>query len=237
MYIDDLTVGEVHALERSKVHITQNKEIKTIHAYKCEEAFNKISANATDIGMIINPAKTQLICMSDSRHSVVNSYIMVGDQRIDSVKEMKVLGFIFEDRPSVEAHVLYCIEKFSRAAWAIGHLKRANIDEKVLLEVYKVMLRPLLEYCSPIYHPMLSCYLSERLEKQQKRTLRMIYGFEKDYNDLLGKTGLESLELRRKRAFSTFTHKLAASERFEYLFPEQDIEQNMMALRNRKKYV
>ena len=37
MYIDDLNIGEVHAMEKSKIHITQNKEQRTIHAKYCEE--------------------------------------------------------------------------------------------------------------------------------------------------------------------------------------------------------
>ena len=68
MYIDDLTIGEVHAIERAKIHISQNKVKKVIHAYHCEDTFKAITSNATDIGMLISAKKTQLICISDHRN-------------------------------------------------------------------------------------------------------------------------------------------------------------------------
>ena len=108
MYIDDLTVGEVHALEQAKRHITQHKERKIVHAYYCEESFNTIKSNADDIGMVINSLKTQLICIIADNNSSVSSYINADGNRVESVNTLKVLGFIFEDRPSVNAHVKYC---------------------------------------------------------------------------------------------------------------------------------
>ena len=183
---------------------------------------------------VINPSKTQLICVSDDRNSDINSYIIAGGKRIDSVKEMKILGFIFENKPSVEAHVMYCVNKFNRAIWALNHLKRANIDIRTLLEVYKVMLRPLLEYCSAICHPMITKTMSYELEKQQKRALKTIYGFDKEYEELLSMTGIKTLEKRREEAFANFTRKLVSSERFGVLFPEK--EAHGMELRKTKTY-
>ena len=74
MYIDDLNVGEVHPLECAKLHITQHKERKNVHAKHCENRFEEIRNNAEAIGMRINASKTQLLCVSDSRHSEIKSY-------------------------------------------------------------------------------------------------------------------------------------------------------------------
>ena len=61
MYIDDLNIGEVHAMERLKKSLfSQIKEQRTIHATHCEERFNTINEDAKNIGMRINAEKTQL---------------------------------------------------------------------------------------------------------------------------------------------------------------------------------
>ena len=104
----------------------------------------------------------------------------------------------------------------------------------MLLEVFKVMLRPLLEYCSVIVHPMLSKSLCSDIERQQKTALRTIYGFELSYDELLAKSGLFSLEERRKKAFNEFASKISGSDRFKHLFPQNDIVAT--ELRSRKKY-
>ena len=40
MYIDDITIGEVNAMERAKCHFTDKKEKKIVHAYACEINLN-----------------------------------------------------------------------------------------------------------------------------------------------------------------------------------------------------
>ena len=149
---------------------------------------------------------------------------------------MKVLGFILEERPSVGAHVQYSINKFNKSLWAVTHLKRANIENNVLLKVYTVMLRPHLEYGSPVFHPMLTEKMSEDLERQQRRALKIIYGFGESYSCLLNKTGLKTLRLRREEACKNFAKKLLESTRFNYLFPENEYEEEAVVLRKTKKY-
>ena len=149
---------------------------------------------------------------------------------------MKILGFIFESRPSVGAHVQHCIDKFNKALWALTHLKRASISSDVLVRVYLVMLRPLLEYCAPVFHPMLTASMSENLERQQKRALKIIFGFETTYEELLLKTNIPKLSIRRESACTTFTEKLLMSERFNYLFPLNNQDVNGMNLRTTNVY-
>ena len=146
------------------------------------------------------------------------------------------MGFIFENKPSVSAHVAYSINKYNRALWALNHLKCANIDVVTLLEVFKVMLRPILEYCPPVYHYMLTISLSNDIERQQKCALKIIYGFDQSYETLLERTGLKTLKQRRIEACDIFANKLVNSRRFAHLFPETIYDANTPELRRRKKY-
>ena len=147
---------------------------------------------------------------------------------------MKILGFIFQTKPNVHAHIKYCISKYNKALWALNHLKRANIDTITLLETYKVMLRPLLEYCCAVYNPMLNQEQVKQLERQQSTALKIIYGFEKDYDTLLSLSGINSLRVRREAAFEKFAINLARSNRYAGWLPEK--ERGNLNLRTTSKY-
>ena len=60
MYIDDLTIAEIHDVNTAQIHVATEKEKKTLHARHCESTFNIITTNADTIGMKINESKTQL---------------------------------------------------------------------------------------------------------------------------------------------------------------------------------
>ena len=49
---------------RGTFFISQNKERRTLHAIGCKELFETISRNAKSLGMLVNAAKTQLLCIS-----------------------------------------------------------------------------------------------------------------------------------------------------------------------------
>ena len=231
-----MNIGEVHAMEKAKSLFSQLKEKRTVHATYCEDKFKIIEEKSSEIGMVINAAKTQLLCVSDTRFSETESYFIAGDQKIRSQDEMKILGFVFEKRPSVSAHIKYCVSKFNKAIWTLSNRKRAKIDTHTLLKTYEVMLRPLLENCSPIYGPMLTVELSERLERQQKTAMKIIFGFDKHYKDILENNGLQTLASRRDTAVNNFTESLLKSERFNILFPLSEYPEDMVELRNTKKY-
>ena len=184
--------------------------------------------------MKINATKTQLLCINDNSTARVKSYIDVEDSgRISSSEEMKIIGFTFGEKPTVKYHIDHTIIKFKKKLWMLNHLKKANLDKNVLLKVYMSMLRPILEYCSPVYHPMLNCSMKEELEKMQKPALKIIFGFDKEYAAILAENNIQSLEKRREDAFLNYATKLSNSERFKEWFPEQEHKTD---LRQRKKY-
>ena len=92
-----------------------------------------------------------------------------------------------------------------------------------------------MEYCHVVYHSMLSKEQSERLEKLQRKVLRIIYGFENDYNVLLNLSGNVTLKERRESAVLKFARSLVSSDRFCHLFQESlPGEYNT---RNKKRYI
>ena len=76
--------------------------------------------------------------------------------------------------------------------------KRSGLLKERLKDIYCAMNRSILEYSSNVYHSMINKSQSNELEKIQKRCLKIIYGYELDYDSLLEKSGLEPYQLEGK---------------------------------------
>ena len=73
-------------------------------------------------------------------------------------------------------------------------------DRRILLSLYKTLVRPHLEYCSPAWSPH---YKKDEqlLERVQHRFTRMLPGLKSmEYDDRLKALGIWSLEERKNRA-------------------------------------
>ena len=221
-FVDDGTifakVNMYAAVERDyerEVPTHRKRDIAT------ENVFNRTKTRAEAKGMKINVQKTAMMTVSDSRTFKPECYIeAIGGEILQSDKEnIKILGFIFENRPSVATHVEETIKKTRRRYWVLRHLRRYGFDEKELVMVYQSLLRPVLEYCSVVYHSLLTGALSANIERVQYQALKCIYGCTgESYRTLLQKAGIENLETRRLKAIDNFTKKCLEG-RFEGWFP------------------
>ena len=78
----------------------------------------------------------------------------------------------------------------------------------IMLQLYKSMLRPHLEYCLQFWSP---CYRKDidKLEREQRRFTRMLPGqVGLSYREQLARLGLYSLECRRMRGDLTEVYKI-----------------------------
>lgn len=94
------------------------------------------------------------------------------------------------------------MEASKKANRALGMISRTikYKSKSVLLSLYKSLVRPHLEYCTPVWSPH---YVKDKhmLEKVQHRFTRMVPGMkELPYKDRLKQLGLWTLEERRNRA-------------------------------------
>ena len=103
------------------------------------------------------------------------------------------------------------------------------------MEVYKSLVRPCFDYSCVVYHSLLTKTLSEKLEKQQRRVLKIIYGFDVSYNTALTRSGLDRLDVRRSTLREKFILKLAENDRFAAWLPLN--ETPVRPLRHTAKYV
>jgi len=116
-----------------------------------------------------------------------------------SSKEEKDLGVIVTDNLKSSSN---CQAAYNKANRVLGMIKRTITYKSpdILLPLYKSLVRPLVEYCTPAWSPH---YNKDKvlLEKIQHRFTRMIPGFSQlDYMTRLNRLNLWTLEERQNRS-------------------------------------
>ena len=88
----------------------------------------------------------------------------------------------------------------------LKQLKRAGAGLNDLLNFYCSVIRPVLEYASPVWHSSLTVAQTKALEYLQKRAMNIMFSGGIDYTTCLIIAGVDTLATRReyltKRFFS-----------------------------------
>ena len=87
---------------------------------------------------------------------------------------VKILGVTISANLKWNDHILECIKKANKRIYFIVLLKRANVPCSDIINFYCTAIRPVLEYCATVFHHALPQYLSEDIERVQKRILSII---------------------------------------------------------------
>ena len=159
----------------------------------------------------------------------------LGDnEQLTSGTSLKMLGFTFSPEPNINMQVDNLIKKANKRYFLMLRYKRAGLPTSKLKDIYGSVIRSCLEYSVPVYHPQLNQYQTDQLEKVQKRSLRLIYGYDKSYSDLLQLSGLNSLEDRRIVQFRRFANNSLKNKKYQHWFP---LNKNIRTGRHTNKYL
>ena len=208
-YIDDFNIIEVVKTELAPRHLTTRKTDVLIRPIQSECLLGRIKRAASEIKMLVNEKKTQMLCVCQNPNIATRSKIRTDGAVITSCDSLKILGFYFGKMPDCKTHIENLLEKFRCRLWSLRNLVDGGLGERDLLDFYATCLRPILEYTQVTYHSMLSRELDGALEKAQARALKIIGGLDKSYRLLLQESGMERLCDRRSRAFESFAKKSA----------------------------
>ena len=131
-----------------------------------------------------------------------------------SGESLKLLGFVFGREPGVAQHVIEIKRKFRARFWSLIHLRRAGFKGWQLFKLYMVFVRSVIEYCSVIYHPMLTKGQSEEIERLQRQVVKPCFGWEKSYRTICAEQDNKTLAERREDYIDNFVKKTVESPRF-----------------------
>ena len=237
-YVDDYNVIEKVRTSGAVSHFTEDAAKYKVHAISSERIFEDLEVGAGELGLIVNPSKTQLLCIHPSGKNM-KTYITTreGDgsiKRIESADELKIVGFFFGPKPDVSRHVDYLVKKFNVNLWSLRFLKRSGMSQSDLLFVYKNALRPVLDFAAPSYNSILTMSQKISLEQLQLRSAKVIFGENVSYRTVLDSGHLESLQNRRDELTLNFARKTVKNERYRDWFPlNREVSHD---IRRREKY-
>ncbi|KAI8513928.1 hypothetical protein Bbelb_082520 [Branchiostoma belcheri] len=215
-YVDDLTMTESrHRLERSIM----------------QEELDKFGQWSKDNYVLLNGDKCKIMTICFLRIPPAPPSLNIYGSELESVAVACLLGVWLQANLKWETNVTKMLNKANGRLFLLRRLKHFNLPVNDLLQVYKSYVRPVVEYCAPVWHPGLTSSQSARLERIQKRALRTILrGQYVDYNSALHTTGLQSLSSRRTDLCRKFASKINPD-----LLPPRGSEEHGRNTRNANK--
>ena len=111
--------------------------------------------------------KTKILCVSDALSFKAKSYICDTDnEKIGAGKNIKSWDSTLTAVRRA-THVAALRARMRETTWVLRHLKLSGINEQELAIVYSTVVRPILDYCCVIYHPMLTDEQDQQIERLQ----------------------------------------------------------------------
>ena len=224
LYVDDTTLFDVERTDQAIVHLTTATPKAKFEHLGLEEDMKELKRRAEAINMKINVKKTQLLVISPPNGYQTTAVMKQDDGgNIDSIDTLKLVGFTFGSRPGAAAHLEAVRDKIRRRMWMVYNLREAGFKGRVLYRLYCCFLRSIIEYCSVVYHPMLTLEQEGELERLHNLALKVCFGFDRPSDQIKAEQGIESLAARRRRRFDVFLRRAVSNPRFsERWFPARE---------------
>ena len=141
-----------------------------------QRALNIESIETNKDKMIINQLKCNIINFNFSEKNIVPQNLKLNGNEILVVKKIKLLGVIITDDLKWEENTSLICSKVEGKFYLFSKLKSFGLNVDELLNIWKVMVRPITEYAAPLWHAGLSDTDINRIEDLQKTALGMILG-------------------------------------------------------------
>jgi hypothetical protein len=198
-----------------------------------QSVLNDFSKWAVDNNMKLNPDKCVNMNVCFMRNPPQLPPLQICSKNLQVVDYVKILGVLLTADLKWDKHVAHIHRKASGKLFMVKLLKKFNLSVPDLLTIYRGYVRPLLEYAVPSWNAGLNSNHVIKLERIQRRALRIILGARyEDYDQALEECNLDSLHDRRVNICEKFANSLRESPTFNSWLPRQRKEEVQYRLRN-----
>ena len=133
---------------------------------------NRVKIQSDDLKFTLNEDKCKEIRVQFSEELTPCSPLIINDKEIEHVTlQAKLLGVTITNDLKWNFHVDSIVKKASKPMYFLRQLKRAKVPISDLVHFYCTCITSVIEYASPVFHHALPAYLSDDLERLQKRAL------------------------------------------------------------------
>ena len=192
-YVDDTTVAEI---------VQRNASGDAQVAVSLKEDWSN------DQNMQLNGNKCKVMVIEFKQKKHVFSPLKVDGKELRTVDSAKVLGLTLSSDLKCNNHITELIKKVNKPLYFLVLLRRAGVPSKDVINFYCTTIRPVLEYSAQCFHHSLPRYLSEDIERVQKRAMSIICpGL--PYRDCLARFGLSTLHDGRQELCSKLFNSIS----------------------------
>ena len=228
-YVDDLSILEFVALAgllceyNFRLHVASDISIDSYYLppqnINMQEYLDKISEWTNTNLMVLNENKSKYIVFNRAQADL-NTRLVMNNVKLDQVHEARLLGVLLTDDLKFEKNTQdICKRAFARIS-LITKLKFVGVQRHDLVDIYKLFIRSLLEYCCVSWHSSLTVEQSYDIERVQRTALKVVLGTEYDgYENALKICDLENLHDRREKRCLTFGLRSLKHPKHKHMFP------------------
>ena len=164
LYVDDFAIAY-----RSKYMPSIERNLQL--------SLNKLHRWADTNGFRFSKSKTVCVHFCNKRNLHPDPILLLNGHIIPVVDKTKFLGIYFDRKLNFKDHIQYLRDKCLKALNILKIVSRLDwgADRKVLLRLYRALIRSRLDYGAPIYGSARPSYL-KRLEPIQNQGLRLCLG-------------------------------------------------------------
>ena len=191
-YVDDVTISEVISRHASS---------------SMQSDLDYISSWASANYMMLNPKKCKELRICFFRETPTVFPLIIDGKPVDIVDSHKVLGIEINSSLKWSEQVDKITKKAAKRLYIIRVLRRSGLSSDELISIYTALIRSILEYCCAVWHNSLPSYLSEKIERLQKRALRIIFPHF-TYREALSAINYPKLDDNRQRLCSKVFKKM-----------------------------
>ena len=171
---------------------------------KLQEDLDTITQWAKKWKMEFNVDKCKIMHLGNQNPK--HAYTMDGTN-LTITKEERDLGVVIDDQLGFDKHIRGIVKKANRMLGLIK-IGFSCLDKEIFMNLYPVLVRPLLEYCVQVWSPYKRKYIN-LLEGVQRRATKSVPELRNlQYEERLKRLGLTTLEDRRIRGDMIETYKL-----------------------------
>ena len=157
--------------------------------------------------MNLNPKKGKEMTICTLRSRPDFSPLLINNLPLENVPSYKVLGLTLCNTLKWNDNIKEIVTKTSKRLYILRVLKQAGIPSSDHLNGYFALVRSVLEYCCVTWSNGLPLYLSDKIERVQKRALRILFP-NPHFNDALSLCKITRLDARRDNLWSRVWHSI-----------------------------
>lgn len=195
LFINDIDRSVLNKLSKFADDTKVYSTVSTIdHINRLQLDLRNLFDWSVEWNMLFNVSKCKVLHFGKNN---VNAEYSMGGVILEAVKIEKDLGVMIQDDLKVAQQCVKAVKTANRVLGMINRTFKFK-NKKIILQLYKALVRPHLEYCIQAWRPHYQKDIS-MLERVQTRVVNLIDSSNKCYEDKLKTVGVTTLETRRLR--------------------------------------